>query len=176
MQDFALIVAVDQEYGIGLNGDLPWHIPGDLKYFSQITSQTEDPNKQNAVIMGRVTWESIPSNHRPLKDRKNIILTRDSEYQNPENTELSNTLEEAINKAASNPEIESIFVIGGGRVFHEAILKPECKKIYLTEIQKDFTCDTFFPKIYDNEFKLISDSETQAEKDIKYSFKVYERI
>ena len=72
---FDLIVAADQNLGIGLNGDLPWKLKGDLKYFRNLTIQTQDRNKINAVIMGRTTWESIPDKFRPLPNRLNIILS-----------------------------------------------------------------------------------------------------
>lgn len=71
-----LVVAVERSGGIGKAGTLPWSLPGDMAYFRELTSKTRDPARQNAVIMGRKTWESIPDKHRPLKGRLNIVLSR----------------------------------------------------------------------------------------------------
>lgn len=73
------MVAATQRGGIGIAGNLPWKLPGDMKFFKQITSACQDENKMNAVILGRTTWESLPVKFRPLPGRLNIILSRDSE-------------------------------------------------------------------------------------------------
>ena len=79
MRNFSLIVAATiPEFGIGFNGTIPWRVAEDLKFFKETTSSTNDRNKKNAVIMGRKTWESIPPKYRPLKDRFNIVLTRNT--------------------------------------------------------------------------------------------------
>ena len=79
MRNFSLVVAATEpEFGIGLDGSIPWRIPEDLKFFKETTTFTKDESKQNAVIMGRKTWESIPSKYRPLPSRLNIVLTRNT--------------------------------------------------------------------------------------------------
>lgn len=70
-----IIVAMDSRGGIGKNGALPWHIPEDLKYFQTMTTKTIDPTKQNAIVMGRKVWESLPAKWRPLKNRLNVVLS-----------------------------------------------------------------------------------------------------
>lgn len=77
MCDYNLIVSVDEEFGLGKKGILPWHISSELKYFKRITETTKN-KKRNAVIMGRKCWESIPLAYRPLPNRLNIILTRNT--------------------------------------------------------------------------------------------------
>ena len=72
---FSVIVAATSSYGIGKDGGIPWRLPGDMKHFKAITNSCA-PMKQNAVIMGRVTWESIPSKFRPLPGRMNVVLSR----------------------------------------------------------------------------------------------------
>ena len=78
---FNLIVAAcGKSLGIGLNGELPWRLKSEMKYFAETTSRTIDSNKINAVIMGRKTWESIPLKFRPLKNRLNVVLSRQQNY------------------------------------------------------------------------------------------------
>jgi dihydrofolate reductase len=73
-----IVVAATPTGGIGINGQLPWTIPADLKYFKRVTSEAA-PGKQNAVIMGRKTWASIPAKFRPLSDRLNVVLSSDGD-------------------------------------------------------------------------------------------------
>ena len=76
---YSLVVAGSfPEFGIGYKNDLPWKLSEDLKHFRNVTSKTNDTNKSNVVIMGRKTWESIPKNYKPLKNRINIVLTRNN--------------------------------------------------------------------------------------------------
>ena len=79
----SVIVAASKDWGIGKDGDIPWRLPGDLAHFRKVTLGTVDPERQNAVLMGRCTWESIPPKIRPLKGRVNVVLTRtpNSEWQ-----------------------------------------------------------------------------------------------
>lgn len=84
MTKFALIVAATEELGIGLLSNLPWRIPKDMAFFKQATTyvpkEFENRNVKNAVIMGRVTWESIPPKFRPLDNRYNIVVSRNLDY------------------------------------------------------------------------------------------------
>ena len=75
-----IVAACGKSFGIGCNGELPWRLRSEMKYFAETTSKTKDPNKRNAVIMGRKTWESIPSKFRPLKNRLNIVLSHQTNY------------------------------------------------------------------------------------------------
>ena len=76
MLPVSVIVATSKDWGIGKDGDVPWRLPGDLAHFRKVTLGTVDPERQNAVVMGRRTWESIPPKFRPLKGRVNVVLTR----------------------------------------------------------------------------------------------------
>jgi dihydrofolate reductase/thymidylate synthase len=172
MKPFALVVAIDSKYGIGKDGQLPWHLPADLKHFKEITSKVTIATQKNAVVMGRKTWESLPEKFRPLPNRLNIVLTRDVDYALPPGVVKSISLEDALLNVPE--EIDSIFVIGGGQVFKEAMANPFCQKLHLTHIKGDFNCDTFFPPI-GPQFMLISASEEVTENNITYQFCDYWR-
>lgn len=167
---FSIIAAVDSKMGIGKNGRLPWHLPSDLHFFHDTTIG----RGKNAIIMGRRTWESIPEKQRPLKDRLNIVITRNSTYELPKGILKATSLEEALALAAAQNTAE-IFVIGGSQIFYDTIQHPACAQIYLTEITGDFQCDTFFPKIDPKKFKKMSESEAYEENDIKFRFIKYQQ-
>lgn len=150
MRNFEIIVAVDAQGGIGKDGGLPWSLPRDLERFKAITTQVVDPNKHNAVIMGRKTWESLPAKYRPLPKRFNVIITAQKEYSLPEGVLKARGLTEVLRTLdlpSGNENLEKVFIIGGGQLFAEAINLPQCRKIHMTRILKDFHCDTFFPQI-----------------------------
>ena len=127
----SLIVAMAANRAIGLNNKMPWHLSADLKKFKQITMGSP-------ILMGRKTYESIG---RPLPGRRNIIISRNSGYQQP-GSEVFNSIEKAL---ASCQQHNEIFVIGGAS-FYESMLSV-ADKLYLTEINKEFEADTFFPVI-----------------------------
>lgn len=139
-----IIVAADERMGIGKNGKLPWHLPKELKYFQEVTTKTEDSDKQNMVLMGRTTWESIPEFARPLKNRKNVVLTRNSDYE-ADGAELENSIDAGLNHA--DESIETVYLIGGANLFEQLLDDPRLTGIYLTKIEGDFDCDTFLPEI-----------------------------
>ena len=119
---FDIIVAhTRKSLGIGYENKLPWnHIKEDMKRFAKITTTVSDPSKQNAVIMGSNTWESLPSNSRPLPNRKNIIISISLDINNNE-TKTFPCLDSALNYSYNHEQIEKSFVIGGGMVYNEAI-------------------------------------------------------
>ncbi len=157
----SLIVAMATNRAIGLNNEMPWHLSADLKKFKQITMGSP-------ILMGRKTYESIG---RPLPGRTNIIISRNSDYQQA-GCEVFNTIDEAI---ASCQQYDEVFVIGGA-TFYEAIL-PVADKLYLTEINKAFKADTFFPVIDSKEWKEIAreDIENDSSVDFTYSFLTLEK-
>ena len=186
---FQLVVAATKQLGIGRNGSLPWKLPGDMAYFKHITTKTADPNKRNAVIMGRKTWESIPPKFRPLKNRLNVVLTRqqiDKNSSRSANGSNNPSSESDVVKCSSlssamslltgteyNDHLENIFVIGGGQVYKEAVEAPECAVIHLTVIESHFECDTFFPEIDPKRFALWSAASPQSDNDVRYHFLCY---
>lgn len=128
----ALIAAVARNGVIGRNGVLPWHLPEDLAYFRQVT-------RGHAVVMGRRTWESLPPRFRPLPGRRNVVLTRQPNWQ-AEGAEVAPDWTAAQTLLAG---CEKVFVLGGAEVF--ATLLPEADELWLTEVQADAEGDVRFP-------------------------------
>jgi len=168
---FDIVVAADARGGIGKAAGLPWKLPGDMAYFKRITSG----DKRNAVVMGRKTWESIPVKFRPLKDRLNIVISRNEGLGLPDGVLLASDLDAAL-EAADRANMENVFVIGGGEIYRIALQHPACKLLYLTDIHADFDCDTFLPN-YQQDFVPVPGMASVIERDngIEYEFKVLVR-
>jgi dihydrofolate reductase/thymidylate synthase len=174
MIDFDIVVAADEANGIGRAGDLVWRLPGDTKFLKRLTSQTQDADKRNAVLMGRKTWESIPAKYRPLKKRLNAVVTRQSSYQVPEGVLCHNGIAASLDGIAGMGGIERVFVLGGGEIYRISIALPACRRIYLTRVEGRFECDALFPEISEN-FRLVDESERHEENDIGYRFQIWQR-
>lgn len=174
MTPFSIVVAMDQNQGIGRDGKLPWHLKCDLRHFKEITTGTQDKNKRNAVIMGRKTWDSLPSQFRPLPNRVNVVITRNSNLEFPQDVLRADGLEQALLFAAPSSAIESVYMIGGAQIFEPAIALKECRKVYLTRIFQSFDCDTFFPPFVDY-FQHEVSSPRYVENEIAYLFAEYSR-
>ena len=172
--DFSIIVAMDEHRGIGKNNQLPWRLPGELKHFKEITCAPAGEGKQNAVIMGRKTWDSLPEKFRPLPNRINVVITRDASLVFPNNVLKSESLESALAQLAKLKSVGAVFVIGGAQVFQTAIHHPNCRKLYITQIQKRFECDTFFSDFSQN-YKKILTSVAIKEGEISYFFEEFLR-
>lgn len=151
----SIIVAISENYCIGKQGTLPWHIKEDLKHFKQITTG-------HTVIMGRKTWESIKEAYRPLPERTNVVITSQPTYQLPPHVKRYSSLEEAIQ--AHTHEI--CYIIGGGQIYQEAF--PLVDTLYVTHVHKYVDGDTFFPKINPNEWQ-----ETERQEYPEFSFVTY---
>ncbi|WWD21634.1 hypothetical protein CI109_106120 [Kwoniella shandongensis] len=146
------IVAATSNNGIGVNGGLPWRLPGEMKYFARVTTgeqPSEDPELQNAVIMGRKTWESIPPKFRPLRSRRNLVISRAGvDVSSSSNTFTHSSLESALSSlpASSTPRT---FLIGGSSLYTTSLTTsptPLVDRVLLTRIistQFDEQCDAF---------------------------------
>lgn len=153
-----IIAAMSKNRVIGDSNSLIWSLPNDLKRFKQLTTG-------QTVIMGRKTYESIG---RPLPNRRNIIITRDINYE-AIGCEIVNSLEEALLLSG-----EDVFIIGGGEIYKQSL--PIADKIYLTLVQEDFNGDTSFPELGDDWVKISrEDHEVDEKNPHKYSFIEYER-
>lgn len=166
---FSIIAAVDQKRGIGILNRLPWRLKKDSKFFAEITIGKGN----NAVIMGMNTWQSLPEKFRPLKDRLNVVLSKDQKIELPHGVLNYQSFDEAL-LDLEKKSVEEIFVIGGAMLYQTTINRPDCEKLYITEILSTFDCDTFFPEI-PSDFKKTEESEMQEENGIKFRYTVYQR-
>lgn len=167
-----IIVAVDLNNGIGYNGKLPWHLPKDLAYFQKITTQTKDSTKKNMVVMGRTTWESLPENARPLSGRVNVVLTHSKTYK-ARGAFVVRSLWHALFHCYLL-DVENMFIIGGSRVFQEALKNNFADAIYLTRILRVYECDTFFPEI-SKEFAIKEKIGEGSDEGVKFEFWKWEK-
>ncbi|XP_053858521.1 dihydrofolate reductase isoform X1 [Vidua macroura] len=155
------IVAVSQNMGIGKDGRLPWPpLRNEYKYFQRMTSTSRVEGKQNAVIMGKKTWFSIPEKNRPLKDRINIVLSRELKETPKGAHYLSKSLDDAL-ALLDSPELQSkvdmVWIVGGTSVYKAAMEKPIHHRLFVTRILKEFESDTFFPEIDHKDYKLLTE-------------------
>ena len=165
----AAIVAVDNEWGIGYNGDLLEHIPEDLKFFKKVT-------ENNTVIMGLNTWDSLPK--KPLPNRVNIVIS----YEYKESTLVDNNhIVQPMDVTKEMLELDepverNYFIVGGGSIYKQ--LLPYCDIVYVTKIYKTHeNIDTFFPNLDIEEDWYVKEcSDLKTHKDIKYQFLTYQRI
>ncbi|WP_075617766.1 dihydrofolate reductase [Paenisporosarcina indica] len=156
----SLIVAHDLNQVIGKDNKMPWHIPNELAYFKEKTMG-------KAIVMGRNTFESIG---RPLPGRLNVVITRNTSYQQ-EGVTVVHSVEDAI--AVAQKYHEEVMIIGGEQIFKKVLANADI--MYVTCIEHQFEGDTFFPP-YGNEWELLSSSETFLTDDgLQYKYLIYHR-
>jgi dihydrofolate reductase len=134
----AIIVAIDANRGIGKDNDLLWHLPNDMKFFKEKTMD-------NIVVMGRKNFESIPEKFRPLPNRENVILTRNKDLK-ADKCLVLHSFEEVMNHF-NDEEDRTMFIIGGGEIYKQALKMDIVDEMYVTHVQESFDADTFFPEI-----------------------------
>ena len=166
-----LIVAFCRNRGIGINNKLPWNLKADMQRFKDLTIG----NGNNAVIMGRNTWDSLPLNYRPLPKRENIVLSSRTHVPNAGKKQDMPYFLPSLKDASvfcEEKNFDDIWVIGGQHVYNETLNSGLIKSIYITQIDKDCECDTFFPKVPEN-FYLESDTSWFCENGTNYKFEIY---
>ncbi|MBL6654693.1 MAG: dihydrofolate reductase [Flavobacteriaceae bacterium] len=159
--ELTIIAAASTNNVIGLDNKLIWNIPKDLKRFKELT-------QGHSVIMGRKTFESLPS---PLPNRRNIVVTRNKDYS-PEGIEVFSSIEDALDVCREDLQP---FIIGGGEIYSQTINLVD--KIELTRVYKDYQGDAFFPDIPLDNFELANELVNYLDDDssTKYSFLTYIR-
>jgi dihydrofolate reductase len=158
----SIIVAVSDDWGIGYDNKLLWHIPEDLKRFKRLTIG-------KCVIMGKKTWESLPK--RPLPGRKNIVLT-DIPDECIDCSVTAYSVGDALGKCDRN---EEVFIIGGGSVYRQFL--PVADRLYITHVHKKAPADVFFPEIDIIQWEVVEKEEYISDDDnrIPYTYVVYEK-
>ena len=159
----SLIVAMDLERGIGKNNDLMWHLPADMKFFRETTTG-------HIVVMGRKNYESIPERFRPLPNRENVVLSRNASYE-AEGCTVFVSLDECY--AAYSQETErTVFIIGGGQIYREALSSGRVTEMYITHVHHAYDADTFFPEVDMASWKAETLLEHEADEKHAVSFTV----
>ena len=159
MAHFTIIVAIDRQRGIGINNQLPWRLPEDLAHFKRTTTG-------HPIVMGRKTFDSIG---RPLPNRRNIVITRNPEWRH-EGVETAPSLAGAV-----LVNEQQAFIIGGSQIFDSAL--PLADKMIVTEIDRTFECDTFFPEILTAQWRETAREKHHSEQSgLDFAFVTYQRI
>lgn len=160
-----LIAAADTNWGIGNNGKLLVSIPEDMKTFRRLTAG-------KTVILGRKTLATFPQG-KPLKDRRNIILTTDPSFK-AEGADIAHSVEEAL-ALCEGEEPDSLFVIGGASIYRAFL--PHCDTAYITRLDYAYAADAFMPDLdSDPAWEKVSESDEQTYFDLIYTFDKYRRI
>ena len=161
-KQISIFVAIAENYAIGKDNDLLWHISEDLKRFKCLT-------KDHYVVMGKRTWFSLPT--RPLPYRTNMVIT-DVAGEQIDSCLMAYSIEDAIEKM--DPQKEN-FIIGGGSIYRQFM--PFAQKLYITRVNQDFEADTFFPEISPDEWALTGSNlvDNDPQNDFTYSFEIYVR-
>ncbi len=165
---FDMVVAMDPNRGIGLNNQLPWHIRQDLQFFKSLTMTTTNHEAQNAIVMGKNTWLSLPK--KPLPNRLNVVITSQlKDLSVPTNTSLDN----ALSQLSDMPTIEAIYLIGGAQLFQEGLRSLYCRYLFVTHIEQAVQADVFFPEFQDKA-RLLERSATYEEEGFSFYFAHYQ--
>lgn len=159
----SLIVAMDLDRGIGRNNDLMWHLPNDMKFF-------KDTTQEQIVVMGRKNYDSIPEKYRPLPNRENVVLTRNSEFTAGE-CPVFHSLEECL-KVYENESERVVFMIGGGEIYRLALEANVVDEMYITHINHRYGADTFFPEFNLKDWEVQTIQEQAKDERHEASFTV----
>lgn len=163
MKPISIIVAVADNYAIGKDNKLLWHLSGDLKRFKLLTTG-------HTIVMGKKTFESLPKG--PLPNRNNLVIT-DVHEEMIDGCTMAYSIEDAIAKMDEDKEN---FIIGGGTVYRQFM--PLAQKLYLTRVHRNFEADCFYPEIDFSQWKQLSSEEDLLDEasGLRFSFFIYERI
>ena len=157
--EISLIAAASLNNVIGKDGDIPWHMPRDMKLFQDMTLG-------HFILSGRKNYLSIPRNFRPLKDRVNMVVTRNSSFQE-EGALIFNDISAAIEHARKNGEKE-LMIIGGGEIYRQCMELAD--NIYLSRIQAEIEGDTFFPELNKENWQLTEERYFDKDERNPYDF------
>ena len=169
--EIALIYARAANGTIGKDGAMPWHLPEDLAHFKQLTSGCP-------VVMGRKTWDSLPARFRPLPGRRNIVITRQSDWSQ-NGVQRASSLPEALQIAeqqdggsSSSSSSSTVWIMGGAQIYAQAL--PLADRVEVTEIAQDFDGDAFAP-VLGPEWQLVARDSHVGKGGLPLSFVRYVR-
>jgi len=154
-----IIAAMARNRAIGLDGDMPWHLPGELRHFKETTMG-------KPIVMGRKTWSSIG---RPLPGRQNIVVTRNSSFQAP-GCDVAASLDEAIQIAGGG----EVMIIGGGQLYSQALAFSD--RMILTRVDCEPVADTWFPEWQKQDWQQVSERRESADDKNPYDYEVCEWV
>lgn len=152
----SIVAAIAENGVIGRDGGLPWRLPGDLKFFKQLTTG-------HTVIMGRRTWDEI---QRPLPGRRNIVVTRSATREFP-GAERAGSLEAALALAAGD---DQVFIIGGGEIYRQALSR--ANRMYLTHVHAEVEGDTTFPEWNAAEWRVVEEQRYASDERHPHGFSI----
>ena len=134
-----IVVALDDCNGIGRDNQVPWHIKNDMKFFRYVTSELKDPSKQNALIIGRKTYETFP---KPLPNRLNVVISRNPTLANIHEPDVvrADSFADALTWAKNDETVENVFVIGGVAIYEAAMESGLVKRVFVTRVKGDYHC------------------------------------
>ncbi len=157
-----IIAAVSENGVIGRDGDLPWHLPRDLKRFKQLTSG-------HTIIMGRKTFDSC--DRKPLPNRRNIVVTRDPSFEG-DGIEVAHSMDEALSLAAKD---DTVFIVGGSAIYEMSL--PLADAMELTRVHTSATGDVRFPDFKEANWDLVNREYHEADEthQFAFSFLTYQR-
>lgn len=160
----SLVAAMARNGVIGRDNAMPWRLPEDLQHFKRVTLGAP-------VVMGRLTWDSLPPRFRPLPGRRNVVVTRNPEWR-AEGAEAASSLEDALRRLAGEPVV---YVTGGAQLYAQALERAD--ELILTEIDRDFEGDTRFPEFDRGRFVEVARETRRAEapNDFDFAWVTYRR-
>jgi dihydrofolate reductase len=161
MKNLSIIVAAAENYAIGINNTLPWHLPEDLKRFRALTMG-------HHIVMGRKTYESLG---RLLPGRIIVIVTRNKDYR-VDGAIIAHSLQDAVQQCDAD---EEVFLIGGAELYKDGL--PLANKLYLTKIHATYEGDAFFPDFlnHPNDWQLVATESHLSAKNLSFSYLTYVR-
>ena len=168
--NYNIIVAICKNNGIGYNNKIPWYIKEDLKIFSKLTRG----NNNNAIIMGRNTFESLPNNFLPKRD--NLILSSSIIIDEKREDNIIKTFDNvyAIINFCNNKKYEQVWVIGGQLIYETFIKNNIINNLFITKINNEYVCDKYF--YYDEkQWKLVSSEKINNKENLDINLFIYEK-
>lgn len=168
--NYNIIVAICENNGIGYNNSLPWNIREDLKIFSKLTRG----NNNNAIIMGRNTFESLPNNFLPKRD--NLILSSSIIIDEKREDNIIKTFDNinSIVEFCNSKNYQEVWIIGGQLIYESFLRKNIINKLFITKINKKYLCDKFF-YYNEKEWKLAANEKLENIENIDINLLIYEK-